>query len=90
MQETYDATNEVSKTVKVNDGTWIYIETAEPHCKMKYKNSTISTITWKQDTLLLDFLFEIKRKNLDKIFPDQKYIIVYYNLLKNTGEVMYD
>ena len=57
---------------------------------MKYKNNTRATIAWKQDTLLLDFLSEIKRKILDKIFPDQKYIIDNYNLLKNPGEIMHD
>ena len=57
---------------------------------MEYKNSTTATISWKQDTILLDFLSEIQRKILDKIFPDQEYIIGTYNLLKNTGEIMHD
>ena len=57
---------------------------------MKYKNSGTATIAWKQDTLLLDFLSEIRIKILDKIFPDQKYIIGKYNLLKNTGEITHD
>ena len=55
----YDAINEFSKKVKVNDGTWTYILTTESHRKMKYKNSTTVTIVWKQNTLLLYFLSEI-------------------------------
>ena len=61
--------------------------TAESHHNMKYKNSAIATIGWKQDTLLLDFLSEIQRTILDEIFPDQKYIIGKHILLKNTGEI---
>ena len=62
----------------------------EPHRKMKYNNSDTSTSAWKQDTLLLDFLIEIKRKILDKTFPGQTCIIGRYNLLKNTGEITHD
>ena len=90
IQETYDAINEVSRRVKGNDGTWTSIETAESHRKMKYNNSETATIAWKQDTLVLDFISEIKRKILDNIFHDQKYIIGKYNLLNNTGEIMYN
>ena len=44
----------------------------------------------KQDTFLLDFLSNIQRLILDKIFHDQQYIIGKYNLLKNTGEIKHD
>ena len=89
-QPTYDAINEVSKKGEGNDGTWHSIETAESHHNMKYKTSATATIAWKQGTLLLDFLSDIQRQILDKIFPDQTYIIREYNLLKNTGEITHD
>ena len=57
---------------------------------MKYNTGTTATIMFKQDTFLLDFLSEIKRKILDEIFPDQKYIIGNYSLFKNTSEITHD
>ena len=60
---TYDVVSEVSKKNQRNDGTQTPIETAESHRKMKYKTSTASTIAWKQDTLLLGFLIEIKKSS---------------------------
>ena len=86
-QETYDVINEVSKKDKVNDVTWHSIDTTESHHKMKYKTSATSTIAWKQDTLLLDFLSNIQRQILDTIFSDQQYIISKFNLLKNTDDI---
>ena len=86
----YDSINEVSKKGKGDECTWNSIETAESYRKMKYKNSTTATIAWNQDNLLLYFFSEIQRPILDKICPDQKYIIGNYNLLKNTGDIMYD
>ena len=87
---TYDIINEVSKKGKGNDDTWHSIETAESHRKMEYNTSATATSACKNDTLLLDFLYEIKRKILDKIFPVQTYVHGRYNILKNTYEITYD
>ena len=73
-QETNDAINEVSKKSKGNDGTWHSIEAAESHHKMKYKTSETATIVREQGTLLLEFLSDVKKLILGKIFPDQKNI----------------
>ena len=56
------------KKGKGNDGTWHSIETAESHRKLNYNNSTTTTIKWEKDTLLFDFLFEIKINSWIKYF----------------------
>ena len=66
-QPIYDAVDKVSKKGKDNYGILTSTETANSHRKIRYNNSTTSTIAWKQDTLLLYFASEIQKKSCKKI-----------------------